>query len=858
MSLPQIEGHELQDLIGAGSCGAVYRAVTSGGRACAVKVFSAMSINRRALAATMRHLQHMPQHQGVLEIHSYSFDQSPYFAVMPLVGMMAGDEHGRKIWQTPTLESLCGRVSVDKAWACIYEMADAIAWLHKHDTPHGNLRAANVLIDNDPAASVRIADAGQGWVGGTHHFELGDHWMHLCPDHIEEPEGVSTGQGATWDVYSFGVLAYRLLTGRYPRGAQYWAEQNQAAAKRAASGLTPEINGGALLAAIRHEARISWPAAVTSKWDERRREIITRALDLDPKTRWNDMREVVREFELLESDYLLEDAHERIEQEKLKQAGRVRRLQVTSGALLAGLCGAAALCVTGFTRWWKAESVIKANAAEYETQTHARDEKIGSLTADVAAVTRAKAQSDSNLKHSQQAVDQFLALLLETPAGSEMEAGFSRKQLEDALAFVQHSLPGLEKAPDLGPERVRAFGNIGRIYLQLHQPDDASEYLEKARAQATELIAASAGSAHLPEYHQWLGQYALLLSEVRTAAGKNDESLALLKEATGHLEQGLEADATNRLARFECARAWLESGTRCRMEGDGSEALAALAKVPALLDSKVIGADLLTEERFVIARSKFQRALAERDSGKVEESIATLIETAQEMGQLVMGSSPRNQDQALALAAAYTELAEIIGTHFSTADAKEAHNQAVPILLELNRLHPEWAEVKYLLARNYGAISSLERDAGNSAEATKKKQDAIEFINEVLADDKDNPRYNFLVAKLRGEYAELIADFGKAKDAVPVVKLGIATLEKLLEDHPVARATPEHKRWEIELARLYGVLGHSSESANEKALAKSSFTNAAERWEKLAAANAGDETIQQGLNWTKNRLAKLK
>ena len=44
MSLPEIAGHELQDLIGSGGCGAVYRAVTADGRACAVKVFSSMSI----------------------------------------------------------------------------------------------------------------------------------------------------------------------------------------------------------------------------------------------------------------------------------------------------------------------------------------------------------------------------------------------------------------------------------------------------------------------------------------------------------------------------------------------------------------------------------------------------------------------------------------------------------------------------------------------------------------------------------------------------------------------------------------------------------------------------------------------
>jgi hypothetical protein len=149
--------------------------------------------------------------------------------------------------------------------------------------------------------------------------------------------------------------------------------------------------------------------------------------------------------------------------------------------------------------------------------------------------------------------------------------------------------------------------------------------------------------------------------------------------------------------------------------------------------------DLINDEKFILARAKFAKGISQRDAGKAEEALNTLIDSVKDMGELVLGSSPRNQDQALLLAEAYTELAELIGRHFSGADAKEAHNQAVPILLELNRLLPDWAEVKYLLARNYGALASLARDAASPSEASKKKQDAIELVNEILADDKTTP-----------------------------------------------------------------------------------------------------------------------
>ncbi|MDZ4288958.1 MAG: hypothetical protein U0984_13410, partial [Prosthecobacter sp.] len=314
----------------------------------------------------------------------------------------------------------------------------------------------------------------------------------------------------------------------------------------------------------------------------------------------------------------------------------------------------------------------------------------------------------------------------------------------------------------------------------------------------------------------------------------------------------------NRLARNECARAWMEYGHRTLENGDLAEAEKALARVPEILDERVIGGDLIADEQFLLARAKFAKGLAQRDTGRVQDALTTLIDAVQAMGQLVLGSSPRNQEQALLLAEAYTELAELIAKTVGPKEAREAHNQAVAILLELNRLLPTWSEVKYLLARNYGGLALLERDAGHNPEAVKKKQDAIELLNEILAEEKENLRYGVLLARSRGEYAELMSDLGKPTNALPIVKQAVATMETLLSKDPQARFTPERRQWEIQLAQMYGILGHTSQTLSKKIDAKTAFTNAAQRWEKLAALTPGDEEIQQGLTWAKDRLAKLK
>jgi tetratricopeptide (TPR) repeat protein len=199
-----------------------------------------------------------------------------------------------------------------------------------------------------------------------------------------------------------------------------------------------------------------------------------------------------------------------------------------------------------------------------------------------------------------------------------------------------------------------------------------------------------------------------------------------------------------------------------------------------------------------------------------------------------------------------------VGQHFSGKDALDAHEQAVPILLELNRLHPDWAEVKYFLARNNGAIAQLERDLGQTATAVRKKEDAIALVNEVLADDKDNGRYLALQAQLRHEYAGFLADAGKAIEAVGMGKLAEATLEKLLAGEEAGKLTPERKQRLVLLAQCEGVVGHSLEKAGKKEEAKGVFGKSLETWKKLEVAGVTEDVVKQGVAWTQDRLGKLK
>jgi hypothetical protein len=227
------------------------------------------------------------------------------------------------------------------------------------------------------------------------------------------------------------------------------------------------------------------------------------------------------------------------------------------------------------------------------------------------------------------------------------------------------------------------------------------------------------------------------------------------------------------------------------------------------------------------------------------------------MATLVAGSSPRNQEQAIVTAEAYTELADVVGKAFTPKEAIDAHTEALKLIYELTRIDPDWNEAKYLLARNLGEIASLERDSGNPGEAYKKKADAIQQINEVVADDKDNRRYLFEQAKLEAEIGEIMGELGKPKEGIVKAGQSLTSLENLVKALPEGM-NAERKEWEVQLALVYGIHGQLNESAKQRDPARKSYATAQKFWEYLAGLDPENEIVKRGLEWTHNKLEKLR
>ena len=867
MSLPQIAGHDLQDLIGKGSCGAVYRAAAVDTRtSCAVKVFSSMAINRKLLSIGMRGLQHLPEHPGILRPITFDFDNSPYFIALPLIGFMAEDGKGRKTWETPTLESSCGKVPPDEAWRYIYEVCDTMSWLHKHNLVHCNLKPRNVLIEDDPNSATKIVDPVQGWISGVHHFEVTDHFFYVAPEQADHPENLAT-QGTSWDVYSFGVLAYRLLTGRFPRAQEAWEERSRQQSSR--SGVPHVTDSAKLLQMISSHPEITWPAKPSSKWDERRKQIIERCLDLDPRRRWSDLREVMQQFEKLEADFQIEDAHDRIEIEKRRQARKVAMLRFASItlALLLIVASTAALYwlflhQNGVRTFAEKEQHYKQHIQEREDYfKQTLDEEKGNiifLNDQLRTAKEHKRLADANLQISQDAVDQFLNQLLQIPAGIGVEAEISEKQINDALSFYDRERPNLERNDDLVPERAHNYFNTAQLLLRKNRRPEALDYLEKARVFMVKLLQNPSAHVDRTGCETLLGRCCRSLGTLRAEDGRRKEALDLLTESVAALAEAVKASPKSRTIRVECASAWYELGKRARRDRQLQIASNALEQVPPLLDSMALGDTPNLQEQFLLARNHLERGLTLRDMGQVDNAIQSILDSIEMMVKLVERARPDNQEIALTLAEAYVEDGETVFGKLGPTHAAEAHGEAVNILIELVRQYPGWAEPRYLLARCYADLALLEKDRNQSAEALRRQGLALDTLNQLTKTQATAPRFIYELARQKGQNAQLLSDSGRTKDALTQCKDAVSQMEAMMAANDRTLDDLDRKAYGVRLATLYGVLGHIGEVSHDNKLARTSFSKASEIWEKLKVTCGEDAVILQGLNFSKNRLAKLK
>ena len=148
-------------------------------------------------------------HPNIVRVYDYGFTDDSYpYLTMELLDGVPAQAHAKA----------CGRAGATTRTAEVLRIgalvADALGYLHQHHIVHRDLKSSNVLVLSN--GGVKLLDLGTARLlnsneGITRQGEFIGTFTYASPEQL-------TGQQVDHrsDLYSLGVLLYRLLTGRRP------------------------------------------------------------------------------------------------------------------------------------------------------------------------------------------------------------------------------------------------------------------------------------------------------------------------------------------------------------------------------------------------------------------------------------------------------------------------------------------------------------------------------------------------------------------------------------------------------------------------------------------------------------------
>jgi tRNA A-37 threonylcarbamoyl transferase component Bud32/type IV secretory pathway TrbD component len=209
---PLLPDFELQELLGRGGMGAVYRARQKKlDRLVAIKVLLpdlvaepsfAERFEREAKALARLH------HPGIVGIHDFGRAATFFYLVMEFV-------------DGASLRDLLlqGQLTARDVLALVPQLCDALQYAHDHRIVHRDIKPENILIDQD--GRVRIADFGlaklidaPSTLGLTRTAQAVGTPLYMAPEQVHAANLVDHRA----DLYSLGVVIYEMLTGQLPIG----------------------------------------------------------------------------------------------------------------------------------------------------------------------------------------------------------------------------------------------------------------------------------------------------------------------------------------------------------------------------------------------------------------------------------------------------------------------------------------------------------------------------------------------------------------------------------------------------------------------------------------------------------------
>ncbi|MEO8607210.1 MAG: AAA family ATPase [Chloroflexota bacterium] len=204
----------IQDQLGRGGMGVVYTALDSfTGKSVALKKSVILAMDMETLPDTSESTEYRLllvnefkilaglRHPNIISVLDYGFDddKSPYFTMELLQGAK------------PLRDAGVGK-PIEYQLDLVVQMLQALAYLHRHNILHRDLKPGNVLVVGD---EVRVLDFGIALLrkptAADDEQEPAGTLMYMAPEVLRSQQPTPAA-----DLYAVGMMAYELFVGRHP------------------------------------------------------------------------------------------------------------------------------------------------------------------------------------------------------------------------------------------------------------------------------------------------------------------------------------------------------------------------------------------------------------------------------------------------------------------------------------------------------------------------------------------------------------------------------------------------------------------------------------------------------------------
>jgi tetratricopeptide (TPR) repeat protein len=836
MKLPEMNNLEVLGLIGTGESGRVFAARDGAGVVWSVKVFEGMALNRGLVSRMVARLEAGGWPKGVAEIESADFEGRPACWVLPFYG----EESGEGNWSARTLQHRLGEHPGEDTWKLIKEIGNALANMHARRVAHGNLKPGNVFFAED--GTVRLTDWTLGNMPGITHFDFTDALLYQPPEQLLDPAGYFEEAGYGWDVFAYGVLAFRLLTGRFPRCEEIFSSVAPEPGETRKDGI--HADSAKIAKGLCQNEAVMWESEPGNHLEREYRERIVQCLQLDASQRPATMQEVMARFAEAELKATAEAEKEKLLDQRRHAEQRGRKVM-----FFAGMATAACLVLGGL--WFLSRKQLDVERAE-----RVREKSLLETKAANAAMERASALAAKETAQREMEYERDLGL-----ARLEASRLIGDRLFDWAMEKGHRSLPTLD-GRELRLKRLERFfedfltrtGEIGKlaeeranVRLQLAEVSLAAGDAEAAERRLGEAIEGWAGAAMDGDMKLRLGRNALLLALLKKEKGREDAAQSFTAARTA-LEAVPQADVdTQRLLQLVAILDFHEAKLLAA-GGDDAKALGQLMRATKTLNELADTRPDAAVLRSALAACYLSSATILEGIGKLGDAREVRSLAASEMVRLLK-ENPTNIGLRLELAGCYGAMAEAAVLSGDVGSAQTLSDEAMKLLDEILRQRPDSTVAAARKAAQLGLRAGLLRDEGKSEEALAAFEEGIKLLERQGADRDEMVGYRLaLLWWQKGRMLGFGGEKDKELDLLAKAREALRGLEARGADSGIPAEELQRSG-----AYLLGDLAHALELSGKTEDAKEIYREAVALWESLSKSRPQSEEYQEGLEWIRQR-----